>query len=225
MGRGFLRPVDAEMVVGEAPREEPLTMFVIATDYSRMDVMEKVLRRVAEPDPVQAVFRPRRVLLRRLRGEWVPREEDMFHNYVFVEIERARQDDLFFRLKDVTRWSNAYAALLNDQQGMPPGLKGQMNFRFLTAEETDFIRKLCNQDHRVELSRVQVDQEHPFRPGERVRVLSGPMKALEASITRVDLHRRRAYIATPFFGGGADMMVSFDLIGPAEETKENVDLN
>ena len=92
-----------------------------------------------------------------------------------------------------------------------------------TQKSQEAIRRA--QQIALEYQHMQVDQEHPFRPGERVRVLSGPMKALEASITRVDLHRRRAYIATPFFGGGADMMVSFDLIGPAEETKENVDLN
>jgi len=195
--------------------DSPGLIFVMHTFASETDIIEMFTRIFADPDVILDLYRPKRASTRKKNGQFIKITEELFPGYVFVEVMPGIP---FTMVQDLTekvqKYSGRYVRLLNDQMGLDQKNRKQISeLLMLTNEETIFIRSLCGcPDHTAGMSTLAFDEEHPFREGEKVRIINGPLKNLTARITKIDLHKRRAWVRSPLFGGSGVIMLSFDLI-------------
>ena len=161
---------------------------VMHTYTGREEELIRFVRIYVDADLFSDVFVPKRVILKRQRGEWRKRTEALFPGYVFIVT--ADTDALFLALKRVPRMSR----LLESDP---------YQFYTLEAEEEEFVRRIGAErgDHTFELSTVRIGRDIPYHEGDPVRVVSGDLAGFEGSIVGFDLHRRKAMVKTTLFGG------------------------
>ncbi len=100
----------------------------------------------------------------------------------------------------------------------PPDHDGEYNYYTLSAEEERFIRRIGRQrgDHLLGVSQVAIDQDEPYRKGDRVRIVSGDLLDFEGEIVGWDLHHRKAILRSALFGG-AEIHAAVELLRKAAE--------
>lgn len=142
-------------------------------------------------DVVQGCFVPRREIMRRLDGAWHKRCERLFPGYVFV------QTDDPVRVQQLLRTVPTFTRML--------GSAGD-TFLPLTRDEVTWISIHINADtHVVEMSEGVIE-------GDRVVVTSGPLKGHEASISRIDRHKRLAWVDVEMFGRQKTIRVGLEIV-------------
>lgn len=142
-------------------------------------------------DVVQECFVPRREIMRRIDGAWHKRRERLFPGYVFV------QTDDPVRVQQLLRTVPTFTRML--------GSAGD-TFLPLTRDEVTWINIHTNADtHVVEMSEGVIE-------GDRVVVTSGPLKGHEASISRIDRHKRLAWVDVEMFGRQKTIRVGLEIV-------------
>lgn len=140
---------------------------------------------------ISSCFIPVREVKKRRGGEWKTERELLFPGYLFVETsepelasERLRELPLFMRV-------------LADVGG---------EFLPLGDDETSWIRSLTTErSHVVEMSEGVIE-------GDRVIVTQGPLKGREAQITKVDRHKRLAWLDMRMFGRTKSIKVGLEIV-------------
>ena len=120
----------------------------------------------------------RRSLRIRRRGDWIETLAPIFPGYLFVEAQEI-SPELFLKIKPV------------------PGF-----FRFLQSNEN--IEPLSEGDkklllHFLSFGQVVEKSTVYFDEGNRIRVMSGPLKELEGKIIKVDRRKGRAKVKLDMF--------------------------
>lgn len=142
-------------------------------------------------DAVQECFVPRCEIMRRIDGAWRKRRERLFPGYVFV------QTDDPARVQQLLRTVPTFTRML--------GSAGD-TFLPLTRDEVTWINIHTNADtHVVEMSEGVIE-------GDRVVVTSGPLKGHEASISRIDRHKRLAWMDMDMFGRHKTIRVGLEIV-------------
>lgn len=140
---------------------------------------------------VQDCFVPRREVMKRIDGVWRKKCERLFPGYVFV------QTDDPVRVQQLLRAVPTFTRML--------GSAGD-TFLPLTRDEVTWINVHTNADtHVVEMSEGIIE-------GDRVVVTSGPLKGQEASITRLDRHKRLAWVDMDMFGRHKTIRVGLEIV-------------
>lgn len=140
---------------------------------------------------VRDCFVLRREVMKRKDGAWRKRIERLFPGYVFVETD----DPL--RVRQLLRSVPAFTRLL--------GSAGD-TFVPLTSDEVAWISVHTNAEtHVLEMSEGAIE-------GDRVTVTSGPLKGKEASITRIDRHKRLAWVDMDMFGRKKTIRVGLEIV-------------
>lgn len=136
-------------------------------------------------------FVPQREVMKRKDGAWHKKIEKLFPGYVFVEAD----DPL--RVRELLRTIPAFTRLL-DSAGD--------TFVPLTPDEVAWINVHTNaKTHVMEMSKGVIE-------GDRVTVTSGPLKGKEASITRIDRHKRLAWVDMDMFGRKKMIRVGLEIV-------------
>lgn len=134
---------------------------------------------------------PRREVMKRKDGAWRRRIEKLFPGYVFVEADNP------LRVRQLLRSIPAFTRLL--------GSAGD-TFVPLTPDEVAWINVHTNAEtHVMEMSEGIIE-------GDRVTVTSGPLKGKEASITRIDRHKRLAWVDMDMFGRKKTIRVGLEIV-------------
>lgn len=140
---------------------------------------------------VRDCFVPRREVMKRKDGAWLKRIEKLFPGYVFVEAD----DPL--RVRQLLRSIPAFTRLL--------GSAGDTSVP-LTPDEVAWINVHTSAEtHVLEMSEGTIE-------GDRVTVTSGPLKGKEASITRIDRHKRLAWVDMDMFGRKKTIRVGLEIV-------------
>ena len=140
---------------------------------------------------VQDCFAPRREVMRRIDGAWQRKCEKLFPGYVFVQTDDPVEVQRLFRVVPT------FTRML--------GSAGD-TFLPLTPDEVTWINIHTNAEtHVVEMSEGIID-------GDRVVVTSGPLKGHEASITRIDRHKRLAWVDMDMFGRHKTIRVGLEIV-------------
>lgn len=149
-------------------------------------------------DAVRECFVPRREVMNRTGGAWHKRCEKLFPGYVFVQTENP------VKVQQLLRTVPTFTRML--------GSAGD-TFLPLTPDEVTWINVHTNAEtHVVEMSEGIIE-------GDRVVVTSGPLKGQEASISRIDRHKRLAWVDMDVFGRHKTIRVGLEIVARRENTQ------
>lgn len=171
-------------------REVAMGVYVLQVPGGQERRAEELAQRLPK-DVISSCFIPVREVKKRRGGEWKTEQELLFPGYLFVETnepelasERLRELPLLIRV-------------LADVGG---------EFLPLSDDETSWIRSLTTErSHVVEMSEGVIE-------GDRVIVTQGPLKGREAWITKVDRHKRLAWLDMRMFGRTKSIKVGLEIV-------------
>ena len=147
-------------------------------------------RRIVDRAILIDSFLPRYERMKRYQGEWHKELLPIFPGYIFLVTEQVGK--LFYQLKAVPELTK----ILGDGSEFIP----------IKDEEKDLLQRLGNEKHVTEMS-------VGYLVGERVVILSGPMKGMEGKIKKLDRHKRTAVLEVGMFGRWVDVKVGVEIVG------------
>lgn len=212
-------------------------MYVLYTGSSDKELLHAILDSCIDPDILYDVFIPQRIIKKHLHGKWKDVVDDIYKGYIFVEASDSGK--LFLELKKIPKVSTLFANLLSDQNGLHSNYYEDLNFvplsktdqRFiqmigretpngkrLSGTGTDDLGNSYNKAHTMGVSGIVIDCEpgESYKPGMKIKVVSGPLMGMEGQISKLNLHRKEAFIKSPLFGG-SDMKIGIDVLGTIKE--------
>lgn len=142
-------------------------------------------------ESVEDCFIPKREVMHRQEGQWHRKLEKLFPGYVFVKTADPEQ------LRKALRQIPAFTRMLTSAGDacLP-----------LSADEVAWIISTTSADtHVMEMSEGVIE-------GDRVMVIQGPLKGYEARITRIDRHKRLAWVDTDMFGRHKTIRVGLEIV-------------
>lgn len=167
--------------------------YVIQTETGRESYVKQLIERTVAPDVYQELFIPRRRTMKRWRGEWRERIEPLVPGYLFVitgQVERLSAD-----LRNVP----ALTKVLGTDNLFTP----------LSDEEVRVIDQFTEGKHRL------VDMSQGVIEGDGVVVTSGPLMGQEALITRIDRHKRLAWVEIGILGRRKQVRLGLEIVRKA----------
>lgn len=139
-------------------------------------------------DILQSCFIPYYEAKKKSAGKWKTEQKILFPGYVFLITEQI--EPLFFALKKV----EGLTKLLATGDEIVP----------LSQREEVMLKKLGGDDHIVEMSEGIIE-------GSQIIIESGPLEGQEAYITKIDRHKRKAWLEIPMFGGVQKIEVGLEI--------------
>lgn len=141
------------------------------------------------------VFAPTRKVMRKYGGVYKEVTERCFPGYLFVDTKDAKA--LFFDLY----WVPDYTRLLG-REGLT------YNFCPLNEEESRMVDILynANKEHVTEISNIEVVE------GDKIRVLDGPLRDVQAKVKKVDLHKRTVLVEITLFNRSMEAKLGINII-------------
>lgn len=136
-------------------------------------------------------FIPRREVFRRVDGEWASVTETLFPGYVFVRTNQIQQ------LSELLGSVPVFTRLLG---------KSYERIIPLSSEEVAWLEALLAPVSKVLEKSVGVIE------GDRVIVTEGPLKGHEAQISKIDRHKRAAYLDMRMFGRHKTIKVGLEIV-------------
>ena len=165
-------------------------VFVVQVIGGQEDRAAALIAKLAR-GAVEDCFVPKREVMHRKSGQWHRTLEKVFPGYVFVQTSVPEQ------VRDALRHVPAFTRMLTfaGDTCLP-----------LTADEVAWINAITNADtHVMEMSEGVIE-------GERVMVIRGPLKDYEARITRIDRHKRLAWVDMDMFGRHKTSRVGLEIV-------------
>ena len=123
------------------------------------------------------VYVPTREERIKVQGKWTKKQRVLFPGYVFVESDEVKE--LYHQLQLVERFTRFISV---DREPLT-----------VTQDEMQLIDRLVNSEHVMEVSEGIIE-------GSMVVIRRGPLKGLEGMITKINRHKRKAWIETSMFG-------------------------
>lgn len=140
------------------------------------------------------MFIPQYIEKKHFKKEWHDVKKILFPGYLFVDTVRI--EAVAEKLKKVSK----YTKLLKDGDTIAP----------ITEEEKSFLEMMMDDEYVVRYS-------EGFIVGEKVCIISGPLKNCQGWIKKVDRHKRLAKMEIPIFGRRTPVEVGFGAIARISE--------
>lgn len=163
--------------------------YAVQVKTGKEQATANLCRAIVNGEILMKSFIPRYERMKRYRGNWHKEQLPMFPGYIFLATERV--DELFQDLKLVPELTK----ILGDGSEFVP----------IKDEEKALLQRLGNEMYVMEMS-------IGYLVGERVIILSGPMKGMEGMIKRIDRHKRLAVLNVEMFGRWVDVMVGVEIV-------------
>lgn len=165
-------------------------VFVVQVINGQEDRAAALIAKIAQ-GAVRDCFVPKREVTHRKSGQWNRILEKLFPGYVFVQTSTPEQvREVLGRVPTFTRMLASAGDMC-----LP-----------LTADEVAWINAITNADtHVMEMSEGVIE-------GDRVMVIRGPLKGHEARITRIDRHKRLAWVDMNMFGRHKTIRVGLEIV-------------
>lgn len=213
-------------------------MYVLYTGSSDKEMMHAILDSCIDPEILHDVFIPQRIIKKHLHGKWMDVADDIYRGYVFVEASDS--DKLFLELKKIPKISTLFANILSDQNGLHSEYFENLHFIALSDADQKFIRMIgksksdkkdetgtddlgntYNKAHTMGVSGIVIDckEGETYKPGMKIKVVSGPLQGMDGMISKLNLHRREAYIKSPLFGG-TEIKIGINVLGTLKEWEQ-----
>ncbi|MCD8118608.1 MAG: antiterminator LoaP [Lachnospiraceae bacterium] len=156
-------------------------MYVIQVETGQeavtIKLIEEIFRMGNEGALIEEVFFPQRERTMKYEGSWKKVTEKLFPGYLFLKTSHMEEARIL--LRRVPRLTKLLGV---DEDAIYP----------LSKEEIDLIYSLCGKEHLAQISDIEIKE------GNKVNILSGPLKNLEGKIVKINLHKRVALVRVRF---------------------------
>ena len=163
--------------------------------YVKSTYEDEIAQLINETGRVHA-FVPRKVKLHKRQGQIIKINEIVFKSYVFVETD---MDYKTFRVEVLSRikmHSAYFKTLLHHED---------KNIETLYPSEKAFLQSFMNDEHVIEESIGVVE-------GDAVTIVSGPLMGKDSIITKINKHKRVAYLNVSLMGRDLEIQVPLSFI-------------
>ncbi|GFI12406.1 transcription termination/antitermination protein NusG [Lachnospiraceae bacterium] len=154
--------------------------YVIQVAPGMEEKTEMLIRKKVRAELYEKCFYPLRHVRKKFHGEWKDRHEKLLPGYVFIVSNSVQE--LYLELQRVPMLTKLL------------GKDGEL-FAALYREEVNWLEQLMggagDRGSEAGLSQVEVEEG-------KIIVLSGPLKNVEGSIKKINLHKRIAEIEVEF---------------------------
>ena len=151
--------------------------YVIQVRSGTEELIRKQCEKLVGGKALEKCFIPYYEEMKRYQGEWHKEKKILFPGYVFAVSEDP--EALFLELKRVI--------------GLTKLLNTDHIIAALTPKEVEFLIDFGQEEQVVTMSMGMIVND-------RVTILDGPLKGREGLITRIDRHRRKAWLEFPMMG-------------------------
>lgn len=180
--------------MGEAYLKGGKSMFdnwyVVQVRSGKEDEIVKACHLLVDRSILQECFIPRCKKKKKFRGTWKIVDEILFKGYIFMISDRI--EDLYTELK---RIPDLTKLLGNDGKDIFP----------IYPQEAKFLTRFSDTNHVVEFSKGMII-------GDQITIIEGPLQGLEGKITKIDRHKRIAYIDLELLGKINRVQVGLEII-------------
>ncbi len=144
--------------------------------FCRTGSETEVAKAISQNDPELTAIAPHRILSERRQGKWVERTVALLPGYVFLYVDREMP------IKQKAKANDLYK-ILEYEHGMAK----------LTGPDEAYAQWIYRHQGKIAPSKILSD-------GDTVQVIDGPLKDCTGKITKLDRHKRRAWVEFEFDG-------------------------
>ena len=163
--------------------------YVIQVETGREEQIMEETRSYQVQEYFDEIFAPRSERKRKYLGKWHLETELLFPGYLFVIT--SRPEELYQALKRIPRLTK----LLGTGEKWTP----------MTKEDIEIVELLSGRERLVKFSEGYIK-------GDRVTVTGGSLKGLEGKISRIDRHKRLAWLKVELFGRTVELQAGLEVI-------------
>lgn len=165
--------------------------YVIQTLGGEEERTADMIRKQVSSYYIEDCFIPKRERMKKFHGCWNKVEEILFHGYVFVI--SGQPEGLYQQLRQIPKLTKVLG-------------REKEYFLALNEEEERFVQEIGNENHRTEISKIQIQE------GKRIRVVEGPLKDYMGNIVKTDLHKREVLIQITFMGRKMELRLGIEMV-------------
>lgn len=151
--------------------------YVVQVRTGAEESMVKQCRERIPGEIMESCFIPYYEEQRHIKNEWITRRSVLFPGYIFVVTKQVER--LFAEFRKI--------------EGLTKMVRIGNEIVPLTNEDINFMQEFCGKEMVVGMSMGIIESS-------RLMVLSGPLRGKEIYITKVDRHKRIAWLEIPIFG-------------------------
>ena len=168
------------------------------------DKTETLIRGRVKKGIYKRCFHPMRHVRKKFRGEWKDLHEKLLPGYVFIVSDSV--EALYKELKQVPMLTKML------------GKEGEW-FAALRMSEVDWLERLMDSADRGkgEEAASEIGLSQIVIEGDRVVILSGPLKHVEGEIKKFHLHRRMAEVEVEFMGRKTVIHLGIEMVEKREK--------
>lgn len=166
--------------------------YVLYCPNKEQDIIRLCQTRISE-QALRDVFVLTYDQMRRYEGAWHMERKPMFPDYVFLE--SGNDGQLQEELKD---YKEILCTMAQDDMLIP-----------LHEEEESFLKMMCGKEHHFAMSKGVIR-------GGKTTVTEGPLRGRETLITKIDRHKRLAYLQAPAFSMGKVVKAGLEITEKTE---------
>lgn len=167
-----------------------MSWYVIQVRSSHEREIANKCRTMISQDILRECFIPKYVSKKKYNGQWKEVKEVLFKGYVFLMSDYI--EELYIELKKVPDLTKMI------------GKKKDVIYP-LTKGETEFLKTFTNDKHIVDMSTG-------FIEGQMIHITDGPLQGKEGLITKIDRHKRIAYLNLNIFNNDITAKVGLEII-------------
>lgn len=186
------KPNDRTAPGRAAPPEgrPPMAMYVVQVMGGRERHVATLIDKI-RPDAIEECFTPSFELMKRRGGAWRRETDILFPGYLFIVSSDATR--AYAQLRAIP----AFTRLLGSHDD---------GFTPLTPDEMAWLEAFTTvRGHVVPMSTAVIE-------GDRVIVTDGPLKGHEALISKIDRHKRLAFLDMRIFGRNKTIKVGLEVV-------------
>lgn len=170
--------------------------YVLQVPTGREDRLIEEIRCYQVQDYLEDIFAPRSVRKKKYQGKWQVYEELLFPGYLFVISEAP--EELYQALKRIPQMTRILGT----------GEK----WTAMTAKDIETVRRLASPQGKSLRERWRMNFSEGYLKGDKIIVIDGPLKGMESSISRIDRHKRLAWLSIDVLGEPREIAVGLEII-------------
>ena len=163
--------------------------YVIQVQTGREEQIMEEARSYQVQEYFDEIFAPHYERKKKYLGQWHMETALLFPGYLFVI--SSHPEELYKALKRIPQLTR----LLGTGEKWTP----------MTDEDIEIVELLSGEEHLMKFSEGYIQ-------GDRVTVTRGPLKGLEGNISRIDRHRRLAWLTVELFGRTVELQAGLEII-------------
>lgn len=163
--------------------------YAVQVRTGREEAVLRLSKKMIDKDVLIECFIPYCERMKRYQGEWHKEQHILFPGYVFFITGQV--EELFWELKRLPEFTKI--------------LGNGVEFIPLRDEEKKMMADIGGRDHLFEMSRGYI-------VGDKVIIISGPMKEMGGTITFINRHKRIALVQMNMFGRKIEIRLGVEII-------------